>query len=83
MVWRMEALQIEAWDHTAWICLHMPSFSKSERKFESFHPLRKSRQTTDIASMNAWVDEVATTLPKTLTREEIDRRWEEHLKNGG
>lgn len=79
----MEARQLEAWDHTAWICLHIPSFAKSERRFESFHPLRKGQQKTDVAELNAWVDEMSATLPKTLTREEIDRRWQEHLKNGG
>lgn len=71
----MEALQLDAWDRTAWLCFHIPSFGKERRTFESFHPIRSGKRKADVAATAEWMEEVRKDLPKSLTPEEAEARW--------
>lgn len=66
---------MEEWDKIAWLCFHMPRFSKGSLKFEKFHPFRQGQEEMNITQMAMWMSEMRDYLPKTLTEEEIERKW--------
>ncbi len=81
LTWRAEALNMLEWDRVAWTCFWIPRFGKKRYSLEDFHPIRKSMK-ADLGEVLYWIGKVGRTLPKTMTREEFDRRWEEFKKRG-
>jgi hypothetical protein len=80
LVWRARARQMEDWDQVAWLCAHVPRFSKRRYTVEDFHPLRKARRQVNISELDRQIKEVESLLPDDLTEDEIEARWKKHLK---
>lgn len=75
--WRRHAVQLEAWDRTAWIALHVIApWSKKPPKFEQLNPLRAAKETVSLAETHEWLEQARATLPKKLTEAEIEARWQ-------
>ena len=71
---------MDQWDHTAWLCLYMPRFLKSSRRFKltDFHPIRGQANKVNIFKVCQWMEEVGKNLPKELSEEEIEQKWKEY-----
>lgn len=70
---------MEQWNHTAWICAHMPSFGKRSQNLEDYHPLRKPKWTSlSPDEVKEGLAELRKTLPVKLNELESERRWQEH-----
>jgi hypothetical protein len=87
-MFRVRAIQIEDWDQVAWLICHIPTWKRTRRSVASMNPHRKSASSRSVSMADAmrWAEEVKDLLPDTLTREQIDERWEEVkgiLKNAG
>jgi len=68
---------MEEWDRIAWLCMHMPRFSKKRVKLEDFHPFRgKQAKQFDFQKWRQWRKKVKNILPATLTEDEIAAKWE-------
>jgi len=84
LFWRKEALAMEQWNHTAWICFHIPSFSKEAKSADDFHPLKRQQWVAIPAEdFGESVREVRRTLPMVLSPEEKERKWREYCAKRG
>lgn len=63
-----------AWNHTAWLCLHIPKFSKKTFSFEDFHPLIREQTKGNISLLRRLAEEID--LPEKLSEEEKRARFE-------
>ena len=82
LVWRYDAIRMEQWDHTAWLCFHIPRWGKTRKTPIDFNPLRMQERQTNIAKLNAWIDEVSDKLPETLSTEDFEKQFEAAMTKG-
>jgi len=67
---------MRAWDHTAWLCFHIPRFTKRRFSVEDFHPLRAQHRSLNVTQFDQWRESVKDKLPDDLSEAEIMRRYE-------
>lgn len=69
---------MERWNHTAWICLHLPSFGRRSQNFDDYHPLKRPKWTSlTPEEMKRSLAEHRKTLPTQLNELERERRWQQ------
>jgi hypothetical protein len=82
LVWRAEALQMDAWDRAAWVSLHcvMPHAGRKRVRFEDVHPLRHKPEPQPVTK--AWREEMIAkgVLRRERTPEEKERAWREFCR---
>jgi len=71
-----EAVTMAAWDRTAWLCLHIPNFSKKRRRLSDVHPLRGAKRQVNLGKLLRQMDEFSKHLPEHMTEAEIDAAWD-------
>ena len=77
LVWMAHGKNMAMYDHAAWICMHIPSFSKERKVLADFHPMLREQQKQSAAGLRKFIDEAKDILPETLSEEEQRRRFEE------
>jgi len=70
-----EARLMSGWDQTAWLCYHIPRFSSRRVQPADFNPMRSKDRQSNLIKLEQQFGRFSQILPKTLTEEEIDRRW--------
>ena len=70
------------WDQVAWLCAHIPSFSKKRHSISDFHPLRKKDKQALLGKISKQMEAWRGRLAKTLTPEELEAKWQAY-KSGG
>jgi len=73
---------MEQWDRYAWICAHIPRFSKESKTFDDLQPLRKRKKNANLLALDSALKKHRDHLPETVTQEEFDAGWERFIKNG-
>ncbi len=71
---------MEKWDRVAWLCFHVPSFSKRRRQLADFNPLRARQRTASISAVTKQMDEMKTKLPDTLSPDALKQVLDKHRR---
>lgn len=80
LCWRARAGEMRRWDYVAWLCVHiLAPHTKQSLNAQKFHPMRHVSDRADIGDLHTWVKDAGQQLPKQLSEEEKEIRWQEHL----
>jgi hypothetical protein len=76
--WRANALAADAWDRTAWVCLHTLRPHMKDPPQVPLNPFRDRGQSTSLSEFEKMRE--AKVLPEKLSEEEKEARWQAHLR---
>lgn len=69
---------MDEWDRAAWLCLHMPRFSKKRYSLSDFQPFRRAEKKTSMKKLDKIV--ASGLLPDKLSNEEAEKVLEKYMK---